>query len=179
MKRASPLARHGFSMAFRKDGALPDPAEMTLRPFDILTRTIAIVSVCGLTWLLLAPNPWAFVDLLLGRLPVDDAPRGGSDKFHHVLGYLALTLTFLLVTLPRGRHAAVTACGLSAAHALLTECLQQLFPPRTTDPADLLADAAGIVMAVGIVLGLKQVMPSPPGPEMPARSASSAEKGWT
>jgi len=152
---------------------------MTLRPFDILTRTIAIVSVCGLTWLLLAPNPWVFIDLLLGRPPADEVVRGGSDKFHHVLGYLTLTLTFLLVTLPRGRQAAGLACGLSAIHALLTECLQQFFPPRTTDPADLLADAAGIAVAAGIVLGLKHLMPSSSGTSIPERSAASAGKGWT
>jgi VanZ family protein len=81
-----------------------------------------------------------------------------ADKAEHAIGFaLPVLLILLTVTLrgsewqwPSPRTSALVV-GVFAAHAVLSEMIQHLwYRYRTGDPADVLADLAGI--AVGVLL---------------------------
>ena len=73
-------------------------------------------------------------------------PPGSSDKFAHALGFFGLTTWFAGVY-RRARWAAVVLGML--AFGVLTELLQGVATrSRSADPADFIADALGIAIAI-------------------------------
>lgn len=93
------------------------------------------------------------LSLLPIRGPDLDLPN--SDKLHHALAYIVLTLYFGQLLGPGwGRRVAVVA-GLFA-YGVFIEAMQSLLPPRSAEFADLAANLAGI--AIGLLL-----LPTAPG----------------
>lgn len=71
-------------------------------------------------------------------------PFANSDKVIHVLVFLVPVLVALLA----GLRPALVA-GVFAGHALVSELVQALtLPTRSGDPADVLADLAGVALGV-------------------------------
>lgn len=69
-----------------------------------------------------------------------------GDKVLHLLGFAVLMGWWGNVfATPRARRIAAAGC---LAYGLLVEGLQWLYPPRTADAMDVLADGCGIAMAL-------------------------------
>lgn len=110
-----------------------------------------IVAMAGLSWLLLARDPW-----IIFRLFSPDMSRrlhyGVSDKLHHFLGYLTLALCCIWYAAAQSRRTFLLISAAAAGHAIASELLQGLIPERTVDPGDFVANSAGV--AAGVVIGL-------------------------
>jgi len=74
----------------------------------------------------------------------------GWDKLNHLLAFTAPTMAGLAAlrrdTMPRR----MALCAALLMWGGMLELLQGWLPPRTTDPADWLADALGVLLGVAI-----------------------------
>jgi VanZ family protein len=91
--------------------------------------------VSGVAWLAFTPNPPPQADT-------------GWDKANHGLAFFTMGLAAARAWPGRG-FARIAAALL--AYGLLIEFVQAFVPGRSADAADVLADAAGIVLAGGLV----------------------------
>jgi VanZ family protein len=114
-------------------------------------------SIGGAVWvipfnrLLFALSTTAIVVLCL--IPRSEVPRVGlNDKVEHVIAYAMLTL--LGVSACRSRKALCQVVAFLLCLGLLVESLQSIVPGRSTDVADALANAGGIVLGPSLRLAL-------------------------
>ncbi|MFN9971135.1 MAG: VanZ family protein [Phycisphaerae bacterium] len=70
----------------------------------------------------------------------------------HLVAFCLLSLTVLTLYFRLTRTVSPVVVVLLGSHAVLTECLQAFVPGRTCDPNDALANFAGILLSVNIVL---------------------------
>ena|GEM_PF-1986913 len=121
---------------------------------------VAVCAAMGLSYALLSPDPWWIIRWLRG-----DAARalqhGVSDKFHHVLGYLTLTLCLMWWGVSRSRRTVIVLGATAAFHAVATELLQHFVPGRTVDRGDFLANLAGVSVGVCAALMIRRLQRPP------------------
>ncbi|GAA4416676.1 hypothetical protein GCM10023169_11830 [Georgenia halophila] len=100
------------------------------------------------------------VQLLVLYMPdAPDAPGGveipGADKAAHLLVFAAVSYAALRAGVPR-----TLVVGYGLGQALLSELVQHLWLPlRTGDPLDLLADLAGVALALTLTRALARRYP--------------------
>lgn len=70
----------------------------------------------------------------------------GWDKLNHVLAFAGPALAGLLARRRPGRRSAALLLALLLLWGGVLELAQSLLPPRTGDPADLVADAVGLAL---------------------------------
>ncbi len=108
---------------------------------------IAVCAAAGLSYALLAPDPWWIIRWLQG-----DTARvlqhGVSDKLHHVLGYLTLTLCLMWWAVSQSQRTVMLLGLATACHAVATELLQHFVPGRTVDRGDFVANLTGVSLGV-------------------------------
>jgi len=99
---------------------------------------------------------------------LEQAPLIGgiNDKVAHLVGYAGLgTVVMRAVIGGLGRHvtgrAAVLAIGVTVAYGLTDEVHQAFVPGRSSDIADLYADAAGAVLATAGCWAWSIIQPDP------------------
>jgi VanZ like family len=93
-------------------------------------------------------------------MPGVELPQGGgvrlmARKAGHVLGYALLGLALLHALVPKGAaplRAAVIAVGLAAAYGATDEFHQSFIPGRGPAATDVLIDAVGASLGVGLRL---------------------------
>lgn len=100
----------------------------------------------------------ALLTLLVAWLALSPAPpelaSTGWDKANHAFAFAALAF----VGCQAWRRAAAWRHGLAwLAYGLLIELLQTQAPPRQGEPADLLADAIGIGLGLGLCWLMKRL----------------------
>ena len=110
-----------------------------------------IVAMAGLTWLLLASDPWIIFRLFSPNMS-RVLHHGVSDKLHHFLGYLTLALCCIWYAVAQSRQTFLVVSAAAFGHAIFSETLQALVPSRTVDPGDFIANSAGV--AAGVLIGL-------------------------
>lgn len=99
---------------------------------------------------------WAATLFVLSSQPVLPSPPGVDDKMAHALSY-GLLGVLCLIGLAEGEWRRVTwrrclaAVVLAAAYGATDEFHQSFVPGRSPDLADLVADAFGAALAVGVV----------------------------
>lgn len=69
----------------------------------------------------------------------------GWDKMNHVLAFAGPALAGLLALREPGRAAAAALLAALLGWGAALEVAQSMLPPRTGDPADLVADAVGLM----------------------------------
>lgn len=99
----------------------------------LLWRLLLWTLVAGVTWLAVSPRPPASADL-------------GWDKLNHASAFIALAFCACQA------HAGARWRSMAAllAYGVLIELLQSQVPNRSADPVDVLADALGIALGVGL-----------------------------
>ena len=91
-----------------------------------------------------------------------------QDIIGHFLEYALLALLLRWALASAGvRHPARWAFVIAAAYALSDEFHQYFVPGRHADPYDLMADAAGAAMALGLVALVQALWGRRPGLEVP------------
>ncbi len=92
--------------------------------------------------------------LVLCVLPTRDLPDPGTgDRFEHTAAWFVLTAVGYL--LAPDRRLAIPAFAL--AYGILIEVLQGLLPTgRHSDPLDVVADSAGVAIAVALYLVIRR-----------------------
>ncbi len=125
---------------------------------NTLRLAAAIGCTVFLTVLLLSSDPWA----LLGfpPRPEEDIFDNSNDKLYHVIGYFGLSIALLCTGLRKSRRVFFGLSLAAAAHAIVTESLQQFFPPRQTDALDLCANFVGLSLGCGLGLLLRRMAPT-------------------
>lgn len=124
--------------------SVPARAHMRLPRF---ARTIlAAAAAAALAVLLLVPDPFALLGWVSerGRHAVES---GIPDKLQHAIAYSVLSLVLLCVFTGTRRRRAAWTIALAISHGAATEYLQRFVPHRQSDWYDLLANAAGILVA--------------------------------
>src|SRR5699024_3953830 len=133
------VARRGASPPRRPDA--PGPTVRCWRAMSLLLRRA----------LLAAAVVVHLVALYAPRLPstgAADVP--GSDKLGHVAVFAAVALTGMLAHVP-----ARVLVPVLLGHAVVSELVQHaLLPNRTGDPADVVADAVGVLLGWGVAWAL-------------------------
>lgn len=127
---------------------MPTPAQLlhatALRPRwrTVLALLLAVVGVAALA-------------------PGADAPTlGVGDKLDHLLAFVSLAVTAMLAGPATRRHAAGSGVALLAYGALI-EVAQTGVPGRHGDLRDLAVDAAGILLGLALLHGLRRRWPAP------------------
>lgn len=77
-----------------------------------------------------------------------------SDKVDHLLAFSALSATGLLALAPGRGNTLLTGASM-LAYGVLIELLQTKVPGRCGDMQDALADAVGVALGIGMVIGLR------------------------
>ena len=116
-------------------------------PNRVVHGISAMCLIAGLTWALLTPDPFA----LLRQTPIGWVAKL-DDMIQHLVAFCLLSLTVLTLYFRLTRTVSPVVVVLLGSHAVLTECLQAFVPGRTCDPNDALANFAGILLSVNIVL---------------------------
>lgn len=98
-----------------------------------LWRTLLAGLLTVVTWLALEPAPPEVADL-------------GWDKLNHLCAFAALAVVAAAAFAPRWR---AVAAGL-LAYGVAIELLQALTPTRSAEVADVLADAVGLALGLGL-----------------------------
>lgn len=99
---------------------------------------------------------WAAFLFVLSSQPALPSPPGINDKMAHALGY-GLLGVLCLIGLTEGEWTGVTwrrgllAVMLAVAYGVTDEFHQSFVPGRSPDVADLVADAVGAGLAVGLM----------------------------
>jgi VanZ family protein len=110
------------------------------------------VYVALLTFVLLAPHPWAWLKWLRSDAATAPPrlPHWLNDKVQHLgsFGLLGGLMTYAVHR--RGLKSAVSCLAAAALYGAMTEYLQGYFPPRTTDWGDLIADSTGALLGISI-----------------------------
>ena len=110
------------------------------------------------------PWAWAWVAqiLLVGfaaLTPGDAAPTfSPSDKFDHLLAFCVLAATGVLA-LQHRRMSLLRVGAALLAYGGFIEIAQMQIPGRYGDWADLLADAVGVALGLGLTLTLRRFWP--------------------
>jgi hypothetical protein len=106
---------------------------------------------------------WFFI-ITIAALSLSPGLSIGAEveipKFEHLLAYL-FTATALVLGYARTRTRLVL-CGLLIAFGGLMELGQAAIPGRTADGADVMVNALGVGMGLGIAMFLEQIMASKP-----------------
>jgi VanZ family protein len=82
----------------------------------------------------------------------------GWDKLNHVLAFAGPALAGLLARSRQGHAGAAGLLGALLLWGLALELLQSQLPPRQGDPADLLADAIGLLVGALLYRSLRSVL---------------------
>lgn len=104
-------------------------------PLRRLWRTLLAAMLAVVTWLALEPAPPEVADL-------------GWDKLNHLCAFAALAWVAAAAFAPRWR---TVAAGL-LAYGVVIELLQAMTPTRSAEAADVLADALGLALGLGLFM---------------------------
>ncbi len=115
------------------------------------THAIMCIFATGvISWALLSPDPFAVVQISGLRWV-----RQLNDLVMHMGAFSTLTVAIVTLSLRISGFLPLTIVVGLVAYAVATEILQTFVPGRTCDPADALANTAGII--VGIVAAQRVV----------------------
>lgn len=115
---------------------MPNPLPTPHRAvWTLLWRLLLWVLLAVITWLAVSPRPPAAADL-------------GWDKLNHASAFLVLAFCACQAH-ARARWRSMAAL---LAYGVLIELLQSQVPNRSADAADVLADAVGIALGLGLAM---------------------------
>jgi VanZ family protein len=104
---------------------------------------------------------WLFL-LFCSYMSLTPAPPSAvltvSDKLLHAVGYLALYLSCTLAY-PLAAHLLPRLCSL-LGYSILIEILQHFIPNRGFSLLDILANAVGLLLGVGVAQIFKRCLPA-------------------
>ncbi len=117
---------------------------------------LCVLATGFISWALLSPDPFAVVPIRgLGWV------RQLNDLFLHMGAFSALTVAIVSLSLRISGFLPLTIVMGLVAYAVATEILQTFVPGRTCDPADALANAAGIIVGIIAAYRLMHLLRQP------------------
>jgi VanZ family protein len=114
-------------------------------------RLVLLVTMAAVSWFAFAPDA--------PELDMEQA-----DKVNHVAAFGTLAALALLCAAPGWRPTMAAATGLLAYGGFI-ELVQTQLPTRHGDLADLVADAVGIALGLGLSLTARRLFPPRKGPD--------------